>query len=83
MEILLEKRLPALHRAVRLAENQNLLTDKSLEYVRNGIATNESLALQRQELIQKKQSLIAQLNKMNKETEASHEQFVEQINEIG
>lgn len=37
MEILVEKLLPALHRAVRLAENQNLLTDKSPEHVRNGI----------------------------------------------
>jgi hypothetical protein len=69
MEILLEKPIPALHRAVRLAENQNLLTDKSLEYVRIGIATNESLALQRQELIQKKQSLIDQISKLNKENQ--------------
>ena len=83
MEILLEKLLPALHRPVRLAENQNLLTDISLEYVRNGIATNESLELQRQELIQKKQSLIDQINELNKERVASHEQFIEQINELG
>jgi hypothetical protein len=83
MEILLEKLLPALHRAVRLAENQNLLIDKSPEHGSSGIATIESLELQRQELIQKKQSLIDQINKLIKETEASHEQFIEQINELG
>lgn len=63
MDILLEKPLPPLHRAVTLAENQNLRIDKPPEHVRIWIASNESLELQRHEHTQKKQSIIDQINK--------------------
>jgi hypothetical protein len=52
------------------------------EHISNGITTIESIELQRQELIQKKQSLINQISELNKKTEVPHEQLIEQINEL-
>jgi hypothetical protein len=78
----LEKLLTDLHQAITLADNQNLRIDKIPEYICSGITKIESLELQRQELIRKKQSLMDKIDELNKEIEAPLERLTEENKEL-
>jgi hypothetical protein len=77
-----ERFLIAIHQVITLSDHQNLRIDKIPEYIRSGITTIESLEIQRQEVIQKKQALVDPLDELNQVMEAPYENLINQIREL-